>query len=1031
MRWVVAAAALVAFLGQACGDGKEGFTLGPEAQIDISPTVIAFGDVPRGEIARRNITVRHVGVSGTIRLDPLRLETTSPDLALTLVEKTELLPGEAARLQVTYTSGHDEPDEGVLVIGHNLAGHAETRVTISTPGQRAQLVASPGVLDFGVVQAGAPRTLTLTVLNGGTAPATLTAFRVDADSDGDYRVALSPGTVVPVGGRATVDVTYAPTQRDADTATLTLLTERADVSLTLTMYGEEETPVLVTAPNLVQLGWTRPFDTSSREVVVRNDGNIDLRVDEIALFGAPAGLVLTGVPSGAFSLRPGQAVTFGVVFRPTAEHPMTASPLATIGIRSNDEAHNPHNVPVFGAAGLPGVVVIPEDVVDFAYVAEGFTATRSVVVVNQGDASVTVSAARLVDPTSDEFAFPGAATLPAALDPGESLELTLTFANRDGAEGTEYARLLLETTDPVVPEYPLDVVARRAQRPTCEAAFVPDLLAFGAFRPGAVGQARMKVVNYGSGNCEYRELDLQGCLQVGSGAQFYFECDDQIAFNPFTIPSPPAYGQLLGPGGTLDLDVRFDAPLVQPGSYGRDSYYARLALVLHDPNANRFAYVAPEGGWGRGVNLRAEVAVPLVSVTPSRLAFGLVRTDCQSDVRLVRVAATGPMAATVTSVHSPDCGDDVILSGPALPATVPGFGSLFFEVRLAPDHPGEIACSLEVLNDSENLPVAHVDISGAGTDARRQVDTFRQVPPPKVDVLFVVDDSGSMADDQQRLREQLPEVVAIATAWGQDYHLAVTTTDTLLVRGQFKGVPRYAGSTDPLDEFADNLVVGTTGHYLERGLEGAYLALYNRSVRSDTACLNLPGQCPADDGEGLPLVCLEGYCSGRNWGFLRDDAELVIIIVSDEEDGSEKPVPFYIDALANLKAPNSGVGVTVHAILVTAAGCVGGFGTPGFRYLQTVEAFGGHAADICASDFAAEFLAVGQRTFGLTDRFYPTLPPDPATLEVRVNGTTCTTGWTWNPAIGAVVFAADGGCLPQFNDAIELEYDVYCAEPAQ
>ena len=76
------------------------------------------------------------------------------------------------------------------------------------------------------------------------------------------------------------------------------------------------------------------------------------------------------------------------------------------------------------------------------------------------------------------------------------------------------------------------------------------------------------------------------------------------------------------------------------------------------------------------------------------------------------------------------------------------------------------------------------------------------------------------------------------------------------------------------------------------------------------------------------------------------------------------------------------------------------------------------------------FEDVGMQTFGLKDRFYPTLPPDPATLAVRVEGAPCSSGWTWNAATNSVVFAEGASCYPQHNQSVELEYDVFCAAPA-
>ena len=1034
---LVAMCAALALSG--CGEDGTGFSLGAEALVEVVPSSLVFGDVPRNGVARRNITVRHIGTSGTIRLDPIELVSESPDLYVAVVEKTELQPGEVSRIQIEYRSDNDPPDFGELVIGHNIAANPETRVPISTPGQRAQLIASPGLVDFGIVQAGAPRTLPLTIYNGGTAPATLTGFELLDDADGDFSLGAFEGTVVPVDGSAVVDVTYAPTQRDNDTATLTILTDREDVSVSVQLAGEEETPVLLVEPGLVQLGWVEPNTTRAVEIVVSNDGNAMLELDSIALGpGAPSDMSLrfiggpAGLPTNPLtqptSLRPDEAVVLGLTWTPRDEVPMTRDPLALLAIASNDEARNPLNVPIYGAAGEPSLRFIPESTIDFAFVAEGFTARRSVTILNEGASAVTITGAQLFEPTSDEFAFVNGDALPHTLNPGEIIELELTFENRRGASGTEFARFFVTTTDPVVPEYPLDVVARRAQRPTCQPAFVPDLLAMGAHRPGESGQGTMKVVNFGSGDCEYNEYEFAGCLAVPSGIQTQFECNNDIVFNPFEVTSAPARGVTIGPGEAVEIDVSFVAPPLEGGLLGREAFYARLNLIMFDPNSNALQFVSPPGGWGRGFNVRAESAVPYVVVEPPTLDFGLVRTDCYSDPRQVRVGAIGPVDATVTELELVGCPPGVQLSAPPTPFTVTGFSSVFLEVTYAPDVVGADSCMLRVHNDSDNLPVGEVSLLGRGTDATHQTDTFKQIPPPKVDVLFVVDDSFSMADDQQRLKEELPRLVDLAVQWGQDYHLAVTTTDTINVRGRFQGVPLYATSSTPVAEFADNLVVGTTGHFVERGLEGAYLALYNRSTTTDIACIDIPNACPADDGEGVPMICSNGFCGGINAGFLRDDAQLVVVIVSDEEDGSDRPWQFYVDAFADLKAPNSGVGVILHSIIVKPSGCLGGFGTPGFRYVQATEALGGFVADICASDFSEEFADIGERTFGLTDRFYPTLPPIPSTLQVSVDGVACTEGWTWNDALGAVIFEDDSPCFPAFNEDVELDYDVYCAQ---
>jgi hypothetical protein len=1031
-RWHGLALLLGACAGlAACGDGSGKIQLGNEAQIDLYPTVLAFPDVPRGEVARLNVTVRHIGTGGTIDLAPIKLETDSLDLTIGTIERESLAPGEEARIQIVYTSGHDEPDRGTLVIGHNISGNPESRIAITTPGQRARLVSIPQNLDFGIVQAASPRTIDVRVLNGGTAPATLVDYQVEGDDAGDFSAAIPANAVVPPAGEITVPVIYAPTGRNIDDVVITFTTDREDVKLALPTHGEEETPILAVLPSLVQLGWVRPFEIAAKDVVIKNDGNTDLVLQSVTLEDAPNVLTLTNRPSAPFTLRPGEDRTFGIVFSPVQEVPMRAEPLGKIRFVSNDEARTPFIVPVFGAAGEPSIVVIPESTVDFAFVAEGFTSKRTVTVLNNGASAVTITQAKLVDPSTDEFVFANAESLPKVLNPGESHELQLTFENKRGASGSAFARFFLYTTDPVVPEYPLDVVARRAQRPTCEAAFVPDLLALGAHKPGTTSEGRIIIMNTGSGNCEYREREFDACLGEPFGISFNFVCDDQVAFNPFQIVSEPAPQTIIGPGELITFGVRFKAPAVR-SEYGRDSYYARLAAILFDPNSSTLRFVTPPGGIGRGVNVRAESAVPLVTVDPRTIDFGLVRTDCASDVSQVRVRADGPMDATITAVTPVGCGSDVRVSGPAVPTTVPGFSAVYYNVTFAPGTAAPVDCRLHIENDSQNLPSVDVALSGVGTDKTRQVDELRQIPAPKVDVLFVVDDSFSMGDDQERMRQELPRIVDIARQWGQDYRFGITTTDTLKVRGAFKGYPRYADTTTDLAAFSENLLVGTAGFYIEKGLEGAYLALYNRAGVTETSCdAAVPGQCPRNDGDGVPLLCLDlgegGYCSGRNAGFLRDDAELVIIMVSDEEDSSPQTVGWYVDRLSDLKKPGSGHGVIFHSIITPVEGCIGGFGTPGLRYVQVTEALGGMVVSLCAPDFGAEFERVGARTFGLKDRFYTSLPPDPTTLSVTVNGAPCLSGWAWNAAVNAVVFDPDAACFPQFDDRVEIAYDVYCA----
>lgn len=1059
--------------GLGCSEKDGGFSLGPEARLEFTPKTLDFSDVARGETAFRIVTIRHTGSGGTVFLDPIKLVTNSPDLTLGLVEQRQLEPGEETRVQIIYNSNNDERDVGELVVGHNLAASDETRIPVSTPGQRADLVASPSTVDFGIVQAGNPKTVSVRVLNVGTAAATLTEATVNGDPDNDFVVEIPGGTLgIPAeGGSADIKIIYKPSGRDSDDGVAVVGTDREDVSLSIPVMGQEETPRLVVDPATIQFGWVEPGGISGFvEVEYSNEGNVALVVDGIALRDNVPEVMLTGTPQLPDVLEPGDQRKIGLLFSPTEDIPMNIDPLAYIVFYTNDEAYEPATVacqsdpctealfPAFGAAGVPSIVVAPEDVVDFGYVAEGFSGKRTVTILNVGDSAVDITSGELVEPTTSEFSFATPNLLPATLNPGDTVVLTLEFANEGGSEGTEFARFVFASTDPLVPQYNLNVVARRAERPTCEPAFTPEFLSLGAHKEGQVAEGVIEMVNFGSGNCEYRSFDMDACLKIQSGIRHYYECEIPGFINAFEVIDEPAFGTNLGPGETLRFEIRFVAPAVENITLGRDQHHGRLTVLLFDPNNQKFDLVAPEGGWMQGTNIRAESGIPKLAVSPPTLDFGYVRTDCQSNANLVVLSNPGPIDATVTGINSANCGGQISTLLPAeLPFVVPGFTTVYVETLMQPTASGPVdGCDVEVVTDAfiSNFSDANTAVLPAlaeGIDVDHQVDVFEQTPPTKVDVLFVVDDSGSMADEQLLLKKELPKMVALATTYAQDFQLAVTTTDTKLVQGTFKGVPPVATPADDPNEFSNNLLVGTQGYWEEMGLEAAWQSLSGiNAIDTGNPCLNVPGQCPKYD-DAHYLWCLSDdrqsacqqwdddcYCRGPNFGFVRDDAELVIIIVSDEEDSSPQQTAWYVKQYTGLKKANSGHGVKVHAIITDPEECLGGnFGSVGYRYMKVVEDMGGVWASICASNFDEKFAEISESTFGLSERFYPTLPVDAVSLNVQVNGTACVgpsaTTWTWNAATRSVVFAKaeDGGeCWPDYGAQVRVEYDVPCNSPS-
>jgi hypothetical protein len=236
--------------------------------------------------------------------------------------------------------------------------------------------------------------------------------------------------------------------------------------------------------------------------------------------------------------------------------------------------------------------------------------------------------------------------------------------------------------------------------------------------------------------------------------------------------------------------------------------------------------------------------------------------------------------------------------------------------------------------------------------------TFRAGDAP-VDLLVVVDDSGSMAEEQIRLAAASSAFLDAFVAAGVDLHVGVVTTDTdganagvlRTVMGQrwIAPVPgaNYAGW------FAGAVNAGTNGSPDERGLLASQLAV--------TA----------------PLV------AGANAGFSRADADLHVVVLSDENDYSTMTVPDWIATTQVTRGP--GYDVQLHGLIGPAGGCA--TADAGVRYAEAIRETLGAETSICVSDYT-DGVSLIASTILATSGGSQALPlaadADPATLEVVV-----------------------------------------------
>jgi len=306
------------------------------------------------------------------------------------------------------------------------------------------------------------------------------------------------------------------------------------------------------------------------------------------------------------------------------------------------------------------------------------------------------------------------------------------------------------------------------------------------------------------------------------------------------------------------------------------------------------------------------------------------------------------------------------------------------------------------------------------------LDTFQQALAPEVDVLWVVDNSASMAEEQAALAQNFGSFFEYLRDTGADYHIGVISTDVYSAghQGRLQGAVPFISPLTPYaaEVFATNVQVGTDGKGDEQGFRAALLAFD------------------------------EPLASTANAGFLREAAFLYVVFVSDEDDKSFGDVPYFVRRFEQLKGVGNDGMVNIGAVVETELGTCPD-AEPGQRYAALAAEVGGLARSIY-DDFGGALDALGFSAAGLKRSFALSLPAIPETVVVWVKtpcdrpwqlpglcaeviddcggqpsalyGHTCVLrqslpdGWAYEPASGSIRFL--GAAVPPFGAVIEVGY---------
>jgi hypothetical protein len=191
------------------------------------------------------------------------------------------------------------------------------------------------------------------------------------------------------------------------------------------------------------------------------------------------------------------------------------------------------------------------------------------------------------------------------------------------------------------------------------------------------------------------------------------------------------------------------------------------------------------------------------------------------------------------------------------------------------------------------------DDDGPGVDAN--VGTPQQCN--KMDIVFIVDDSGSMAEEQSNLASNFPMFASVLSGFttpdGEhiDFRVAVTTTGR-----DMDYTISFGGTNLPQHESGDN-----GAFRAECGMQKKFIEPSDANMGTTLACrANVGTSGPSYE---MPLLMSkwalsERVADGTNANFLRPDALLGLVYLTDENDSSTTENNWTIGATGGDPPPN-------------------------------------------------------------------------------------------------------------------------------
>lgn len=339
-----------------------------------------------------------------------------------------------------------------------------------------------------------------------------------------------------------------------------------------------------------------------------------------------------------------------------------------------------------------------------------------------------------------------------------------------------------------------------------------------------------------------------------------------------------------------------------------------------------------------------------------------------------------------------------------------------------------------VVAGSLMMSLAACDKSGGGVSILSAEENFKvsiSTQPRPVDILWVIDNSGSMQSSQTALSNNFNSFIQDFVTLRYDFRMSTTTSDTWFE--PYNSSPLYSS------RWRTGNRTGTTPTN-----SGVFV------MTKDTPSLNSVFTTNANvgtngNGDERAFASIQRSLSNTlNADFRRSNAFLAVVIVSDEEDfsrtdstfsesySSPKLIPVsnyvsYLDTYTGSNATNRKDAYQVNAIYIKDAACLASLNNSSqkiaIRYGEIADATGGVKASLC-DPFTTVLQSIKDKILVASAVFKLDREPKPGTLVVKVNGVSVLEGsttWQYDASVNSIRFSPQA--VPAADDNIQITYD--------